>query len=194
LKTVLYSRISTSGQSHESQEAEVQSFAKRQGWEGLEVYRDTISGATKNRPELDRLLKDARAGKVERILCFKMDRIGRSLLNLINLLQELAALKVPVYFTSQGISTEETNPSSKLMIGMLGLFAEFERDIIRERIKAGIATARAQGKHLGGKRMPPGIEEKVIDLIGEGLSMNQIAKRAGVSVGYVHKISNKEPK
>ena len=187
MKTALYYRVSTGDQNTDSQKTSVEGFAARAGWGDTQVYTDTISGKTANRPGLDLLLKHAREGKIERILCYKLDRIGRSVLHLSQLMAELKTLKIPVYVTSQGISTDQNNPAADLFFNMLMCFAEFERSLICERVKAGLAVRKASGKRLGRVPMDQATKDKIRALRASGKPISAIAQELGVAVGSVCK-------
>lgn len=110
---------------------------------------DIISGARRDRPGLDALRRRVEEGGVDAVVCVKLDRLGRSVLNTVELVQWLAARNVAVICTSQGIDTRADNPCGRMMLSVMAAFAEFERDIIRERTKAGLRSAKAAGKTLG---------------------------------------------
>lgn len=184
-----YVRVSTDKQSTDSQEQEVLKFASNLDGE-RRIFKDIISGKTKNRPALDELLENCRQGKVSKVLCYKLDRLGRSLLNLKELLYQFESMNIPVVFTSQGISTEQNNPASKLFLTMLGAFSEFERDIICERVRAGIASRMAQGLPMGRTPTDESTKDKIKLLRQNGLSMAKIAKELQIGVATVHKVLN----
>lgn len=188
MKTAIYSRVSSIQQNHESQEREVTSYAKRAGWEDVEIYRDTISGKKEDRDALTRLLQDCRSGKVQRILCYKMDRLGRSTQHLFNLIAELTSMKVPIIFTSQGISTEESNHLTKFFLTVMAGFAELETAQRGERQMIGIANRKAKGLPMGPPAPPIEVQNKIVDLSLTGLSQRKIAEQVGCSQSYVGKL------
>ena len=146
----IYLRVSTNGQTTENQRRELEAVAARSGWQVVELYADKgISGAKgrDKRPSFDRLLKDATARKIHMIAAWSVDRIGRSLQDLVGFLNELQALGCDLYLHQQAIDT--TTPSGRAMFHMCGVFAEFERAIIRERVNAGLARAKAKGIKVG---------------------------------------------
>ena len=110
MNTALYIRVSTEGQRTDSQEQEFERYCRQRGWKDLTFYVDRISGAKASRPELDRLMQDIRAGKVERLIVYKLDRLGRSLTHLALILDELNRLHVPLIASSQGIDTSQRQP------------------------------------------------------------------------------------
>ena len=188
-RAALYIRVSTDGQTTENQKRELQRVAKSAGWKIVEVYSDKgVSGAKgrQQRPEFNRLCEDANRRKFDVVMAWSVDRLGRSLQDLVGFLAELQALDIDLYLNQQGIDT--TTPAGKAMFQMCGVFAEFERAMIQERVKAGLERARANGQKLGRPVVPPRKVMKVVDLRNEGLSMREIASDVGLSVGAVHKI------
>lgn len=188
-RAAIYLRVSTDGQTTENQRLELMAVAERSGWEIVEVYEDAgISGAKgrDKRPAFDRLNKDATRRKFDVVLAWSVDRLGRSLQDLVAFLSEVHALGVDLYLHQQGVDT--TTPAGKGMFQMLGVFAEFERAMIQERVKAGLARARSQGKTLGRPGVTEATRQAVQDAKAEGLSIRKIAERVGLSVGAVHGI------
>jgi Site-specific recombinases, DNA invertase Pin homologs len=186
-KTAIYSRVSSVGQNHESQEREVMAFATRAGWYNVEVYRDTISGKKDVREGLTLLLEDCKAGKIERILAYKMDRLGRSTQHFLRLMDQFTTLHIPVIFTSQGISTEKSNPVTQFFMVILAGFAEMETAQRSERQMAGIANRRAKGLPMGKPGFPQEVQDKIVELNLKGLSQRDIALELKVSQSYVNK-------
>ena len=154
------------------------------GWTVTEIYADTISGAKAKRPQLDKLLKSTMRKEIDVVMAWSVDRLGRSLQHLITLLSDIQSKNVDLYLHQQGIDT--TTPSGKMMFQMCGVFAEFERAMIQERVKAGLKRAKDQGKRLGRPPVPPITVDKIKSLREEGMSLRKIAKKTGVSVGKVH--------
>src|SRR6202040_3291836 len=149
-RAVLYLRVSTVEQTTANQERELRAVAERMGHEIVHVYKDHgISGAKgrDGRPEFDRMCRDAAKRQFDVVMAWSVDRLGRSLQDLVGFLSELHALKIDLYLHQQGIDT--TTPAGKAMFQMMGVFAEFERAMIVERVKAGLSRARSQGKRLG---------------------------------------------
>ena len=143
-RAAIYSRVSTDAQTTENQERELREIAQRSGWEVVETYRDHgISGAKgrDHRPALDALCKDATRRRFDVILVWSVDRLGRSLKDLVHFLEEIHGAHVDLFLHQQGIDT--TTPAGKAMFQMMGVFAEFERAMIQERVKAGLARAKA---------------------------------------------------
>lgn len=189
-RAAIYLRVSTDGQTTENQRLELARVAAQAGWEVVEVYEDAgISGAKgrEQRPAFDRLCKDAARRRFDVVMAWSVDRLGRSLQDLVTFLSELHGMGVDLFLHQQGIDT--TTPAGKAMFQMLGVFAEFERAMIQERVKAGLARAKAQGKVLGRPRI---VDERmsaaVLAAKEEGLSVRKIAARVGASVGTVQGI------
>lgn len=188
-KAALYLRVSTAEQTTENQRRELEAVAKRSGWEIVEVYEDNgISGAKGRelRPAYDQLLKDATRRQFDVVMAWSVDRLGRSLQDLVAFMEDLNGLGVDLYLHQQGIDT--TTPSGRAMFQMCGVFAEFERAMIRERVMAGLARAKAQGKKLG---RPKATDDATRDAIREarsaGNSFRTIARQFDVSVGAVQR-------
>jgi DNA invertase Pin-like site-specific DNA recombinase len=149
-RVAFYQRVSTGGQSTANQRRELQAFAKRHGWHVVQVFEDNgISGAKgrDERPGLDALLKAVARRDIDVVAAWSVDRLGRSLKNLVEVLGELHAKGVDLYLHQQGLDT--STPSGRAMFQMMGVFAEFERAMIRERVRAGIERAKADGVTLG---------------------------------------------
>jgi DNA invertase Pin-like site-specific DNA recombinase len=180
MKVALYARVSKSDESQdpENQLIRLRAYAKERGWETFDFYIDKCSGADDHRPDLDRMVADAMRRRFGLVLTVKVDRVARSTINLYGLLSKLEGRGVKFECTDQDISTN--TPTGKLLLAVLAGVAEFERDLIRERTKAGLARARAQGKQLG---TPARIVDitRVLTLRGQGKSLREIGKALGVS-------------
>src|SRR4051794_25739310 len=175
----LYARVST----HDQQTLPLQlsamrEHAERRGWAVVMTVEDIGSGV-RERPRREDLLRAARRREIDLILVWRLDRWGRSLVDLVTTLQELTALQVG--FVSLGEALDLTTPSGRALAGMLAVFAEFERDILRDRVKAGIAQARKEGRPHGRPRTIAGHAAEVKRLFQEGVSKREIAKRLGIS-------------
>ena len=188
-RVALYVRVSTDEQTTDNQRRELEGVAKRSGWKIVDIYEDNgISGANgrEKRPALDKLLKDAARREFDMIAAWSVDRLGRSLQHLVGLLEELQALGVDLYLHQQGLDT--STPSGRAMFQMCGVFAEFERAMLVERTKAGLARARAKGMRLGRPPVPPVTKRRIAKLRQQGKSMRAIAKATDMSVATVHKV------
>jgi DNA invertase Pin-like site-specific DNA recombinase len=174
----IYVRVSTQDQSNEMQLHELREYATRMGWRTVE-YSDKTSGTKASRPGLDRLMADARARKFDVVICYKLDRFARSLTQLITNIQALDSYGVRFICVTQGIDTDKSNPVSRLMLHIFGAFAEFERGIIVERVKSGIAEAKRRGKHCG---RPKKVfrRDEAARLRKQGLSLRAIGAKLGV--------------
>ncbi|MCS3896270.1 DNA invertase Pin-like site-specific DNA recombinase [Bradyrhizobium japonicum USDA 38] len=185
----IYLRVSTNGQTTENQRRELEAVAARSGWELVDFYEDAgISGAKgrDKRPGFDRLLKDVTARKVNMVAAWSVDRLGRSLQDLVGFLTELRSLACDLYLHQQALDT--STPSGRAMFQMLGVFAEFERGIIRERVNAGLARAKANGKKLGRRPVKPAIEARIRELKGEGMGILKIGRTVGVGTSVVQRV------
>jgi len=193
MNTSIYVRVSTGDQTTDSQEHELRNYCARRGWSDLQIYSDQISGAKFNRPGLDTLMAAVRAGKVERVVVFKLDRLGRSLPHLALILDELQRHAVALIATTQGIDTSHSNPVGRLQLNVLMAVAEFEREIIRERVNAGLAAARARGVKLGrraGHNRTPG---DVKALKARGLGVRAIARELKIPVSSAWALLRADP-
>jgi DNA invertase Pin-like site-specific DNA recombinase len=183
-------RVSTKDQKLDSQELELKRFVKMRGWKNAVFYTEKMSGASTTRPALDRLTKDMRAGKVERLVCYKLDRVGRSLTHLALLVDEMARLKVPLICTTQGIDTSESSPCGRFQLSVLMAVAEFEREIIKERVNAGLAAARAKGVKLGRPGTLANRRGEILKLKKKGMGVRAIARELRMPVSSVGKVLN----
>jgi DNA invertase Pin-like site-specific DNA recombinase len=185
---VIYTRVSTDKQTTDSQMASLREYATRQGWEDVQVITDTTSGAKTSRKGLDTLMKAVRGGKVDVVLCYNLDRLGRSLSHLVQVLGEFAAHKVALIVPGQGISTSLRNPASALLLNMLAAIAQFEHSIIVERVNAGLAAAKARGVKLGRPATLGAHQENVARLRAQGRTGRAIAKQLGIPSSSVFKL------
>ena len=189
-RVALYLRVSTDGQTTENQRLELERIAELSGWKIVGSYEDhAVSGAKgrEKRPALDNLLKDANRRKFDLVAAWSVDRLGRSLRDLLSILDEIHVLGIDLYLHQQGIDT--TTPAGKAMFQMCGVFAEFERSIIRERINAGLARAKSNGKRLGRPRVDQEVEEAIRDaLTKRDKGMRKIARELGVGVSVVQRV------
>lgn len=188
-RVAFYLRVSTSGQTAENQRRELQEVADRSGWEVVAVYQDDGISGTKGRdrrPQFDAMLKAAARRKFDIIAAWSLDRLGRSLQDLVAFLSEIRAAGVDLFLHKQALDT--STAAGKAMFGMVSVFAEFEADIIKERVNAGLARARAQGKRLGRPTLPADKEATVRELLANGTGIVKAARLAGVGVSAVQRI------
>ena len=189
VRAALYLRVSTDRQTTENQERQLLAVANQRGWEVVKNYDDNgVSGAKgrEHREQFNALIKGATQGKFDVVLAWSVDRLGRSLKDLVGFLDELHAVGCDLYLHQQGIDT--TTPAGKAMYQMVGVLAEFERSMIQERVRAGLERAKAQGKTLGRPRTPELKKATVLALRDTGESVRKIAKATGLGVGTVHRI------
>ena len=189
-KVAIYARVSTDGQTVENQIADLETAAERHGWEIVETFRDNgVSGAKgrDQRPAFDALCKGISRRDFDMVAAWSVDRLGRSLQHLVTFLGELQAKGVDLYLHQQGLDT--STPAGRAMFQMCGVFAEFERSIIQERIRAGLARVKADGKRLGRpKATTPEVEAKVLMAHAAGQGSRQIARECGIGKGTVWRI------
>jgi DNA invertase Pin-like site-specific DNA recombinase len=188
MKAGIYTRVSTENQSVDMQLSDLRSFAKQKGFSIYKEYCDLgVSGSKDSRPQLDMLMNDARKKKINIVLVWKFDRFARSTRHLINALYEFNHLGIHFISFTENIDT--SSPAGKVLFAIISAMAEFERDLIRERVKAGIGRAREKGVRLGRPSpMNDELKEMVTDLRDEGFSIRKIAKKVKVSPSLVHKI------
>jgi DNA invertase Pin-like site-specific DNA recombinase len=151
-------------------------------------YSDVISGAKFSRQGLDKLMADVRRGKLDVVVCFKLDRLGRSLPHLAQIVGELTTHRVALICPSQGIDTSGMNPASQFQLNILMAVAEFERSIIQERVAAGLEAARARGVKLGRPDKLSKHREAVAALLKEGRPVRAISRELGLSVTSTFRI------
>jgi DNA invertase Pin-like site-specific DNA recombinase len=188
MNTAVYMRVSTSDQKLDSQEKELRRYCRMRGWKNTTVYADKLSGVATTRPALERLLQDMRAGKVGRLVCYKLDRVGRSLTHLALIVDEMARLKVPLICTSQNIDTSESSTCGRFQLAVLMAVAEFERGIIKERVNSGLAAAKARGMRLGRPATLQKRAGEVMALKKRGLGVRAISRELDMAVSSVHSV------
>jgi DNA invertase Pin-like site-specific DNA recombinase len=193
-RVAIYIRVSTLKQDTDNQRRELEAVAKRSGWEIVRVYEDAgISGAKgrDQRPGLDAMMKGVNSKEFDLVASWSVDRLGRSLTDLLNILQALHEKGVGLFLHQQGLDTSTT--AGKAMFQMLGVFAEFERGIIRERVNAGLARARANGTQLGRRRIKPSVEKRILELRAEGDGILKIGRKLGVGTSVVQRVFKQVP-
>jgi putative DNA-invertase from lambdoid prophage Rac len=181
MKIALYCRVSTDRQSHDLQLAELREYCQRRGWIDVQEFTDVVSGAAKSRLELDRLMALIRRGKLDAVLSYRLDRLGRSLPHLAQLLSEFQSHRVALIVPGQGIDTSSSNPAAALQLNILASIAQFERELIRERVIAGISAAKARGVRFGRPSTAARHLEAVRALIAQGRTTREIAVALGIS-------------
>lgn len=191
MKTAVYVRVSTDKQSTEMQEHEISIFLSSKGIKGAEIYRDEDeSGKSTSRPALNRLLNECKQGKVETLIVWKLDRLFRSLVELINHLK--AFQKQGITFISIKENIDISTPVGMLMVQVLGAFSEFEREMIVTRVKSGLANAKAKGKQLGNpSKIPINVQQQVVTLKTLGKSYGEVSNITGLKVPAIQRILQK---
>ena len=188
-RVAIYLRVSTNGQTTDNQRRDLEAVVKRSGWYVVAVYEDAgISGAKgrDRRPGYDALLKDATRRKFEMIAAWSLDRLGRSLQDLVGFLTDLHSVGCDLYLHQQALDT--STPSGRAMFQMLGVFAEFERCMIRERVNAGLARAKERGTVLGRRRTRSAVEDRIRALRSEGVGILKIGKTLGIGTSVVQRV------
>jgi DNA invertase Pin-like site-specific DNA recombinase len=183
MTAAIYARVSTADQKHDLQLTELRDYAARMGWATVE-YTDKMSGTKAGRPGLGRLMEDARMKRVDIVLCWKIDRFGRSIKDLIMNVLLLDGYGVRFIALTQSIDTDKKNPASRFMLHILAAVAEFEREMIVERVNAGLAEAKRKGVHCG---RPKKIfrRDHALELRAQGKSLRAIAAALGVPLSTV---------
>jgi DNA invertase Pin-like site-specific DNA recombinase len=202
-RAALYVRVSADAQTVENQISELREVAERRGWQVIEIYKDAgISGAKgrDQRPGLDTMLKDASRRKFDVVMAWAIDRLGRSLIDLLRTIQDLKAVGVDLYLDQQHLDT--TTPTGKLLFQVTDAFSEFERSMIRQRVNAGLSAIKAKIRRDGHfttkagivrRRLGrPGAEPKQISRarqeLAKGLGIGKVARMTGLGTGTVHKL------
>lgn len=186
----IYARVSTDKQKVDMQLNELRQFVARSGWKTYKEYIDqSFTGANTNRPAFLSMMEAARKRKFDVLVVWKLDRLSRSLKDLINTLDELGSCHID--FVSYDNNLDTSTPTGKLVFQIVGAVAEFEKDIIRERVIAGLANARLKGKRLGRPPKEEAIYEKAGIMRSEGLAFRKIGKELGVDEGTIRKRFNK---
>ena len=191
MKVAIYVRVSTNEQTTENQVRELTQWADRAGHKIVAVYDDNgISGAKgrEYRKEFDKLLRGAVMREFDLVAAWSVDRLGRSLQDLVSFLQELHGAGVDLYLHQQALDT--TTPSGRAMFQMMGVFAEFERSMISERVKAGLARTKAKGTKLGRPTVSTEREAQILELRSQGMGMLAIGKELGVGTSTVQRVVN----
>ena len=189
MRVAIYTRVSTDKQTTENQLRELNAWADRAGHEVVQVFEDAgVSGAKDRtgRPGFDAMLKAAVRREFDMIAAWSVDRLGRSLQDLVGFLEDLKGAKVDLYLHQQALDT--STPSGRALFQMLGVFAEFERAMIRERVAAGLERARAQGKRLGRPKVDKSTEVEIRKLHRQGLGIRRIATTVGCGTSVVQRV------
>ena len=189
MRAAIYGRVSTTnhGQDVSMQLRELRQFADARGWQIAGEYVDAgVSGAKDCRPELNRLMADAKRRKFDAVVVWKLDRFGRSLRHLVNALAEFESLGIA--FVSLTDNLDLSTPSGRLMFQIIGAMSEFERALIQERVKAGLRNAKAKGRKIGRPKANVDVCQ-IAALRAQGLSYEAIGERLGVSDATIRRAS-----
>jgi DNA invertase Pin-like site-specific DNA recombinase len=192
-RVALYTRVSSLDQSNEGQEHELLEYAERRGWTVAEVYRDKISGIKNSRPALDKLLADAKKGQFSYTLVWRIDRLGRSVSHLLEVLETLKALDIKFVSLTEAIDT--STPTGMMVFTVLAAVASLERSILVERIRLGISNAKRRGVRLGRPALKKLGPEEITKIRAErlrGSTIRQLAQAHGASVWTIHKLCSKQ--
>jgi DNA invertase Pin-like site-specific DNA recombinase len=185
MRAAIYARVSplNHGQDPTMQTRELKEYCQRRGWDIAGEYVDVgVSGAKEHRPQLDALLAACRKRRVDALVVYRYDRFARSLRQLVNALEEFRSLGIEFISLHEGVDT--STPNGRLVFGIFASIAEFERELIRDRVKSGIAAARLKGRRLGRPRVIVDVA-RISVLRASGLSWPKIADELGLSVGTV---------
>jgi DNA invertase Pin-like site-specific DNA recombinase len=189
-KVAIYGRVSTLGQTSENQTLILNEIINRNGWDLIDTYIDDgISGSKgrDKRPEFDRMCKDMIRRKFNRILVWDISRLGRSLQHLVEFLNDVQSVDCNLYIHQSGLDT--STPSGRMMFQMVGVFSEFERSMISERVKLGLQRVVSKGGTLGRRKtVTDNMKSHIMELRKEGLSFSQISTSVGISKMSVHRV------
>lgn len=188
-RAAIYLRVSTDGQTTDNQLRVLEEVAERSGWDVVDVYEDRgISGAKgrEGRPAWNRLHQDAIRRRFDLVAAVSVDRLGRSLQHLLTFLEELRSLDIDLYLHNQGLDT--STPAGRALFQMAGVFAEFERSMIQDRVRAGMARAKAQGKQFGRPKVSSDIEAAILERRAQGHGILKIAKGLGIGSSTVQRV------
>jgi DNA invertase Pin-like site-specific DNA recombinase len=191
-RVAIYVRVSTDGQSTDNQRQELEAMALRSGWEVARVFVDHgISGAKgrEQRPAFDALCKAVARREVDLVAAWAVDRVGRSLRDLVDFFEELRATGVGLYLHQQGLDT--TTPAGRAMFGMTAVFAEFERAMIVERVRAGLKRAKQKGRVGGRPRIAAAVENQVRRGLEAGIGKRKLAVQLGIGTSVVQRIAGR---
>jgi putative DNA-invertase from lambdoid prophage Rac len=185
---VIYARVSTDNQTHDSQLDEVRGYCQRRGWKDVEEITDVASGGKCSREGLDRLMAQVRRGRVGTVVVFRLDRLARSLSHLAQMLAEFQAHRTALICPGQGIDTSNTNPAAQLQVNILAAVAQFERELIVERIKAGVNAAKARGVKLGRPSKYGHLLPSILAMRERGLSVSAISQELAIPEARVREL------
>lgn len=185
-RAAIYARVSTEGQTPENQLVRLREVAARAGWNVTAEYVETVSGAAKARPEFDRMMREVRRRRVDLIAAVDLTRLGRTTIGLLNLLDELGQLGCDLYVDREALDT--TTAAGRMMYAVVAAIAAFERELLIERTKAGMARARAQGKQIGRAPASDAIVDAIRALRADGMGMDRIARELRCGKGLSQRV------
>ena len=188
-RAAIYLRVSTADQTTANQRRELEAAAAARGWTIASVFEDhAVSGSKgrEQRPQLDLMLKDAVRGRFDVVMVWAVDRLGRSLPDLVSSMQELQSANVDLFIMQQALDT--TTPAGRAMFGMLGVFAEFERSMIQSRVKSGLDRAKAAGVKLGRPKTSAATERAIAAHLAAGDGILKVSKALGVGSSVVQRV------
>jgi len=192
-KVCLYVRVSTQTQTTENQIQALREVAERSGYEIVKIYSDDgISGSKgrEDRPALNQMMKDAVNRQFEMVMCWSIDRLGRSITNLIEIMNELNELKIDMFFSQQSIDTQTS--SGRMIFGIFSSLASFEREMIRDRVMAGLDRARKNGVKLGRpSTVNDGVRNAVLILKDKGVGVRETCRKLGIGCATYYSVVNK---
>ena len=188
MKVAIYSRVSTDKQTNDSQLHELREHCGKRGWTNVKEYSDVITGAKFSRSGLDSLMTDVRRGRVDTLLCFRLDRLGRSLRHLAGLISELLSNQVALIIPAQGIDLTSGNACAQFQLHILMAVAEFEKALIQERVVAGLRAAKARGVRLGKRPTLHKYQQAVSELVNQGKGIREIARTLNLPIASTHKL------
>ena len=185
-RAAIYARVSTEGQTPENQLVRLREVAARAGWNVTAEYVETVSGAAKARPEFERMMREVRRRRVDLIAAVDLTRLGRTTIGLLNLLDELGQLGCDLYVDREALDT--TTAAGRMMYAVVAAIAAFERELLIERTKAGMARARAQGKQIGRAPASDAIVDAIRALRAGGMGMDRIARQLKCGKGLSQRV------
>jgi len=188
LSTIAYLRCSTVSQSYDSQYHALKEYCTRNGYHDVQFLEETASGSKQRRPVLDNIIENVRKGKVKRVLVYRLDRLSRSLQDLLSTISIFNEFGCAFISTADGVNTEVSSPLGRLQLQLLGVISSFEKDLIRDRVISGLKAARAKGRVGGRPSLPQTTKERMRHMLAEGFKERVIASECGVSVASVYKI------
>ena len=185
-RVAIYARVSTEGQTPENQLIRLREVAARAGWDVAEEFVETVSGAAKARPEFDRMMREVRRRRIDLIAAVDLTRLGRTTIGLLNLLDELGQLGCDLYVDREALDT--TTAAGRMMYAVVAAIAAFERELLIERTKAGMARARARGLQIGRAPASDALIDAIRALRADGMGMDRIARNLKCGKGLSQRV------